>query len=275
MALRLKGGGPLPEVGDRLVVGTCDIAGAGVRALLGLARADGAPPPAVHELELASLVAPLSRDDADARAVFVPPGADGDATPAVSLVRLDERLSLLAVNAAIREEDEAPLAAAVLALAADCGHLLIAGALRVDTDAPLEVELGGESSDETKRETLATKSAAPQPKMRDGVLAALLPAARARGARATGVFVPGHRVACLGSLGDGTPSATEAEATRTTHALGEAVARKLNELDRSDRSADVFENAYRYDAAAAERFRAARLWRENAGAPARADRMYT
>ena len=59
------------------------------------------------------------------------------------------------------------------------------------------------------------------------------------------------------------------------HALGEAVARKLNELDRSDRSADVFENAYRYDAAAAERFRAARLWRENAGAPARADRMYT
>ena len=275
MALRLKGGGPLPEVGDRLVVGTCDIAGAGVRALLGLARADGAPPPAVHELELASLVAPLSRDDADARAVFVPPGADGDVTPAVSLVRLDERLSLLAVNAAIREEDEAPLAAAVLALAADCGHLLIAGALRVDTDAPLEVELGGESSDETKRETLATKSAAPQPKMRDGVLAALFHAARATGARATGVFVPGHRVACLGSLGDGTPSATEAEATRTTHALGEAVARKLNELDRSDRSADVFENAYRYDAAAAKRFRAARLWRENAGAPARADRMYT
>ena len=275
MALRLKGGGPLPEVGDRLVVGTCDIAGAGVRALLGLARADGAPPPAVHELELASLVAPLSRDDADARAVFVPPGADGDVTPAVSLVRLDERLSLLAVNAAIREEDEAPLAAAVLALAADCGHLLIAGALRVDTDAPLEVELGGESSDETKRETLATKSAAPQPKMRDGVLAALFHAARATGARATGVFVPGHRVACLGSLGDGTPSATEAEATRTTHALGEAVARKLNELDRSDCSADVFENAYRYDAAAAGRFRAARLWRENAGAPARADRMYT
>ena len=105
--------------------------------------------------------------------------------------------------------------------------------------------------------------------MRDGVLAALFHAARATGARATGVFVPGHRVACLGSLGDGTPSATEAEATRTTHALGEAVARKLNELDRSDRSADVFENAYRYDAAAAERFRAARLWRENAGAPAR------
>jgi hypothetical protein len=275
MALRLKGGGPLPEVGDRLVVGTCDIAGAGVRALLGLARADGAPPPAVHELELASLVAPLSRDDADARAVFVPPGADGDVTPAVSLVRLDERLSLLAVNTATREEDEAPLAAAVLSLAARCSHLLIAGALRVDTDAPLEVELGGESSDETKRETLATKSAAPQPKMRDGVLAALFHAARATGARATGVFVPGHRVACLGSLGDGTPSATEAEATRTTHALGEAVARKLNELDRSDRSADVFENAYRYDAAAAERFRAARLWRENAGAPARADRMYT
>ena len=207
--------------------------------------------------------------------MFVPPGADGDVTPAVSLVRLDERLSLLAVNAAIREEDEAPLAAAVLALAADCGHLLIAGALRVDTDAPLEVELGGESSDETKRETLATSGASVSPKMRDGVLAALFHAARATGARATGVFVPGHRVARLGGLGDGTPSATEAEATRTTHALGEAVARKLNELDRSDRSADVFENAYRYDAAAAERFRAARLWRENAGAPARADRMYT
>ena len=105
MALRLKGGGPLPEVGDRLVVGTCDIAGAGVRALLGLARAGGAPPPTVHELELVSLVAPLSRDDADARAVFVSPGAARDATPAVSLVRLDASLSLLAVNAATREEE--------------------------------------------------------------------------------------------------------------------------------------------------------------------------
>jgi len=284
MALRLKGGGPLPEVGDRLVVGTCDIAGAGVRALLGLARADGAPPPAVHELELASLVAPLSRDDADARAVFVPPGADGDATPAVSLVRLDERLSLLAVNAATREEDEAPLAAAVLALAAGCGHLLIAGALRVDTDAPLmEVELGGESVSSAKRETpLATSGAEDAPKMRDGVLAALFHAARATGARATGVFVPGHRVARLGGglNGDGThEGATELEATRATHALGEAVARKLNELDRSDRSDRSAPNepdAYRYDAAAAGGFRAARLWwRENAGAPARADRMYT
>ena len=283
MALRLKGGGPLPEVGDRLVVGTCDIAGAGVRALLGLARADGAPPPAVHELELASLVAPLSRDDADARAVFVPPGTDGDATPAVSLVRLDERLSLLAVNATTREEDEAPLAAAVLALAADCGHLLIAGALRVDTAAPLmEVELGGESNSEKRETPLATSGAEDAPKMRDGVLAALFHAARATGARATGVFVPGHRVARLGGGlgGDGThEGATELDATRATHALGEAVARKLNELDRSDRSDRSAQNepdAYRYDAAAAGRFRAARLWwRENAGAPARADRMYT
>ena len=173
----------------------------------------------MHELELASLVAPLSRDDADARAVFVPPGADGDVTPAVSLVRLDERLSLLAVNAAIREEDEAPLAAAVLALAADCGHLLIAGALRVDTDAPLEVEVGGESSDETKRETLAT-SAAPQSCAPD-VRRRYAPA-RA-GARATGVFVPGHWWPAWERLGDGTPSATEAEKRRrwrTTHALG-------------------------------------------------------
>ena len=231
----------------------------------------------MHELELASLVAPLSRDDADARAVFVPPGADGDVTPAVSLVRLDERLSLLAVNAAIREEDEAPLAAAVLALAADCGHLLIAGALRVDTDAPLEVELGGESSDETRggHEALATKSGCAAAEDARRRLGGAVSRRARHGARATGVFVPGHRVACLGSLGDGTPSATEAEATRTTHALGEAVARKLNELDRSDRSADVFENAYRYDAAAAGRFPRGAAVAENAGAPARADRECT
>ena len=281
MALRLKGGGPLPEVGDRLVVGTCDIAGAGVRALLGLARADGAPPPAVHELELASLVPPLSRDDADARAVFVPPGADGDATPAVSLVRLDERLSLLAVNAATREEDEAPLAAAVLALAAGCGHLLIAGALRVDTDAPLEVELGGESSP-AKRETLAT-SGAPPPKMRDGVLAALFHAARSMGVKTTCVFVPGHRVSRLGGRSEGGLSETEAEATQTTHALGDALAQRLNENDErfhvADKNAKGDENgaigAYRYDAVAAATFRASRLWRENAGAPAHTDRMYT
>lgn len=260
MALRLKGGGPLPEVGDRLVVGTCDIAGAGVRALLGLARAGGAPPPTVHELELVSLVAPLSRDDADARAVFVSPGAARDATPAVSLVRLDASLSLLAVNTATREEDEAPLAAAVLSLAARCSHLLIAGALRVDGAAPeaaLEVELGGEAR---------RGDATPRVKLRDGALAAIFHAARATGARATCVFVPGHRVSRLGGLA-GEPSATEAEATRATHALGEAVARKLNESEN--------ESAWRYDAGVAGRFRATRLWRENAGAPARTERMYT
>ena len=260
MALRLKGGGPLPEVGDRLVVGTCDIAGAGVRALLGLVRADGAPPPAVHELELVSLAAPLSGDDADARAVFVPPGAARNATPAVSLVRLDTSLSLLAVNAATREEDEAPLAAAVLALAARCGHLLIAGALRVDgaePEAALHVELGGEAR---RGETV---------KVRDGALAALFHAARATGARATCVFVPGHRVSRLGGL-EGEPSASEAEAARATHALGEAVARRLNENAHANGV-----GACRYDAGVAGRFRATRLWRENAGAPARTERMYT
>ena len=294
MALRLKGGGPLPEVGDRLVVGTCDIAGAGVRALLGLARADGTPPLAVHELELASLAAPRSRDDADAGAVFVPLGADGDAAPAVSLVRLDERLSLLAVNAATREEDEAPLAAAVLALAAGRDRrITIAGAMRMDDaaegDAPLVIELGGEPSTvgaaaRTARDDEKKKKKAPP--IRDGLLAALFHAARATGATTTCVFVPGHRVSRLGDLRSLSETETEAEATRATHALGEALARRLNDLPCffvADAKAIGDENGdengargvYRYDAVAAARFRASRLWRENAGAPAHTDRMYT
>ena len=285
MALRLKGGGPLPEVGDRLVVGTCDIAGAGVRALLGLARADGTPPLAVHELELASLAAPRSRDDADAGAVFVPLGADGDAAPAVSLVRLDESLSLLAVNAATNEEDEAPLAAAVLALAAGRDRrVTIAGALRMDAyaenDAPLVVELGGEPSTVGSLDSKKNKA----PKVRDGLLAALFHAARATGVKTTCVFVPGHRVSRLGGRSEGGLSETELEATQTTHALGEALAKRLNEntsegFNVADKNANGDENkargAYRYDAVAAARFRASRLWRENAGAPAHTDRMYT
>ena len=284
MALRLKGGGPLPEVGDRLVVGTCDIAGAGVRALLGLARADGAPPLAVHELELASLAAPRSRDDADAGAVFVPLGADGDAAPAVSLVRLDESLSLLAVNAATNEEDEAPLAAAVLALAAGRDRrVTIAGALRMDAyaenDAPVVVELGGEPSTVGSLDSKKKKA----PKVRDGLLAALFHAARSMGVKTTCVFVPGHRVSRLGGRSEGGLSETELEATQTTHALGEALARRLNENDErffgADKNAKGDENgaigASRYDAVAAATFRASRLWRENAGAPAHTDRMYT
>ena len=204
MALRLKGGGPLPEVGDRLVVGTCDIAGAGVRALLGLARADGAPPPAVHELELASLVAPLSRDDADARAVFVPPGADGDVTPAVSLVRLDERLSLLAVSG----DPRGGRGAARRGRAGAGGRLRPPAhrrrAARGHGRAPLEVELGGESSDETKARGARGERRLAAEDARRG-LGALFPPRAATGARATGVFVPGHRVAVLGSLGDRNP----------------------------------------------------------------------
>jgi hypothetical protein len=284
MALRLKGGGPLPEVGDRLVVGTCDIAGAGVRALLGLARADGTPPLAVHELELASLAAPRSRDDADAGAVFVPLGADGDAAPAVSLVRLDESLSLLAVNAATNEEDDAPLAAAVLALAAGRDRrVTIAGALRMDAyaenDAPVVVELGGEPSTVGSLDSKKKKA----PKVRDGLLAALFHAARSMGVKTTCVFVPGHRVSRLGGRSEGGLSETEAEATQTTHALGDALAQRLNENDErfhvADKNATGDENgaigAYRYDAVAAATFRASRLWRENAGAPAHTDRMYT
>jgi hypothetical protein len=284
MALRLKGGGPLPEVGDRLVVGTCDIAGAGVRALLGLARADGTPPLAVHELELASLAAPRSRDDADAGAVFVPLGADGDAAPAVSLVRLDESLSLLAVNAATNEEDDAPLAAAVLALAAGRDRrVTIAGALRMDAyaenDAPVVVELGGEPSTVGSLDSKKKKA----PKVRDGMLAALFHAARSMGVKTTCVFVPGHRVSRLGGRSEGGLSETEAEATQTTHALGDALAQRLNENDErfhvADKNAKGDENgaigAYRYDAVAAATFRASRLWRENAGAPAHTDRMYT
>ena len=284
MALRLKGGGPLPEVGDRLVVGTCDIAGAGVRALLGLARADGTPPLAVHELELASLAAPRSRDDADAGAVFVPLGADGDAAPAVSLERLDASLSRLAVNAATNEEDDAPLAAAVLALAAGRDRrVTIAGALRMDAyaenDAPVVVELGGEPSTVGSLDSKKKKA----PKVRDGLLAALFHAARSMGVKTTCVFVPGPRVSRLGGRSEGGLSETEAEATQTTHALGDALAQRLNENDErfhvADKNAKGDENgaigAYRYDAVAAATFRASRLWRENAGAPAHTDRMYT
>ena len=115
------------------------------------------------------------------------------------------------------------------------------------------------------------------------MLAALFHAARSMGVKTTCVFVPGHRVSRLGGRSEGGLSETELEATQTTHALGEALAKRLNENDErfngADKNAKGDENgaigAYRYDAVAAATFRASRLWRENAGAPAHTDRMYT
>ena len=200
------------------------------------------------------------------------------------VVRLDESLSLLAVNAATNEEDEAPLAAAVLALAAGRDRrVTIAGALRMDdaseNDAPVVVELGGEPSTVGSLDSKKRKA----PKVRDGLLAALFHAARSMGVKTTCVFVPGHRVSRLGGRSEGGLSETELEATRTTHALGEALAQRLNENDErffgADKNANGDENkargVFRYDAVAAARFRASRLWRENAGAPAHTDMMYT
>ena len=108
--------------------------------------------------------------------------------------------------------------------------------------------------------------------MRDGVLAALFHAARDGGAR-DGRVRSRAQGGLSGGLGDGTPSATEAEATRTTLRWARRW-RELNELDRSDRSADVFENAYRYDAAAAGGS-ARRGCGGKSPARPRADRMYT
>jgi hypothetical protein len=190
----------------------------------------------------------------------------------------------LAVNAATNEEDDAPLAAAVLALAAGRDRrVTIAGALRMDAyaenDAPVVVELGGEPSTVGSLDSKKKKA----PKVRDGLLAALFHAARSMGVKTTCVFVPGHRVSRLGGRSEGGLSETELEATQTTHALGEALARRLNKNDErffgADKNANGDENkargVFRYDAVAAATFRASRLWRENAGAPAHTDRMYT
>jgi hypothetical protein len=49
--LRVKGGGALPPIAARVVVGVCDIAGVGVRALMGLKPSDGSKATAT-QLEL-------------------------------------------------------------------------------------------------------------------------------------------------------------------------------------------------------------------------------
>jgi hypothetical protein len=267
MALRLKNGGPLPKVGDRLAVGTCDVSGAGVRALLGFVPADGVHA-VVHDLELVSL-APALSDDSDFGAVFV---TDHDTTvptaPSVSLVTLGDTLSLLIVNQQVRPADEAAVAAAVYSMATDagCGRVFILGALRLDekrggvsggANDALVLEFGDAA---TEKETNESDSRT----IRDGTLAALTHVMRATSTPTTCVFVGGHRVVGLG--GD-EESESEKEAAETARVLGTLAAEKINNAGGAP--------VVRFDATVASTYRASRAWRATTGAPENTDRMYT
>lgn len=262
MALRLKGGAPLPEVGDILAVGTCDVSGAGVLALLGLVPVDGVEP-VVHELEIVSLALPGS-DESEAGAVFVPHPVDHDSkpTPSVSLVQIGSALSLLVVNEQVREADEAAFAAAVHAMSTGgktCKRVFIIGALRLDEKArgakdPLVFEFGGESISQKTENDAQT--------IRDGALAALVHVMRSTSTPTTCMFIPGHKVV---GLGNDVESESEREAAEVANMLGAAAAGKLNEKGAS----------VKYDTSRVSAYRAARNWRPASGAAENTDRMYT
>ena len=220
VSLRPRDGSPLPDLGARLVVGTCDVAGAGARALLGLVPSDGSPPPPAVELTLTG-VGPRANDHPDAEPVFFPANDDVDAPaaaapPALALVRLTPDLSLLVVNRPARVADEAALAYAVHAMAteAGCDSVVLAAAMRLDVgpggekNAPrvYRFDLGGRSSssdpaatgDEEESLPSGTNASSSSPssfprlppldptaRLNDGLIAALAHALRHGGPRAT------------------------------------------------------------------------------------------
>ena len=293
VSLRPRDGSPLPDLGARLVVGTCDVAGAGARALLGLVPSDGSPPPPAVELTLTG-VGPRANDHLDAAPVFFPANDDVDAPaaaapPALALVRLTPDLSLLVVNRPARVADEAALAYAVHAMAteAGCESVVLAAAMRLDVgpggekNAPrvYRFDLGGRSSspsdpavtgdDEESLPSGANASSSlpssfprlppldPTARLNDGLVAALAHALRHGGPRATCVFARGHAVPSVATDPREAKSDAEAEAEETTRRLGEALAEGLGGCG--------------YDA---ERtFRPRRTWR--ADIARRDDRMYT
>ena len=262
VSLRLKGGDPLPPVGDRLVVGACDISGAGVRALLGLVPSDGAPV-VEHELELhgAADLADADADaDADAAPVFSPAGDPDDARrpPRILLRRLRPDTTLLAVNAPLDADREAPFAAAVhdLIVRDGCTSLVIVGALRLNVPGDDRLfHLGFGPGPGSGSAPLAPEFARLKDEnfaINDGVIAALVHAARAGGHPTTCAFARGYRVPRVGA-GD----EAEAEASATAHALGRAVANGLG---------------CGYAGAGLE---ATRTWHEDVAAPKNTGRMYT
>ena len=261
VSLRLKGGDPLPPVGDRLVVGACDISGAGVRALLGLVPPDGAPI-VEHEIEHHGAANFADADaDADDAPVFSPAG-DPDhprRPPRMVLRRLSPDTTLLAVNAPLDAAREAPFAAAVhdVIVRDGCTSLIIVGALRLNVPGDdrlfhLGVAAPGAAPPAPLAPDFASLDARENVAVNDGVIAALVHAARAGGHPTTCAFARGYRVPRVGA-GD----EAEAEATATTDALGRAVADGLG---------------CGYASAGLE---ATRTWHEDVAAPKHTGRMYT
>ena len=150
-SLKVKGGGALPPIADRVVVGTCDVAGVGVRALMGLKPGgDGTTAKGTtHELELHGVGERRTGGGGDGDgedgacvsgggAVFTT-GGDPDlaeGTPEILLINLPG-ITLIAVNTSLSVAEEAPFAAAVHALTADagCSSVVLVGALRLNVKA--------------------------------------------------------------------------------------------------------------------------------------------
>ena len=246
--LRLKGGGDLPAVASRVVIGTCDISGVGVRALLGLRASDGTRA-ATHELELTGVG---SNPGGGGGAVFTPGGDPDvvDATPKMTLVNIPG-VSLVAVNASLGVHEEAAFAAAVheMVTRGGCDSVVIVAALRLNAkgnDAFFQTTMNGCPPLDGTFGALDGRTI-----VNDGVVAALMHAMRAGATPAACLLTRGYRVSELGGE-------AEAEAAAAADAMGAALAAALGS-----------QTAYRSAGLAA-----ARLWQENAAAPNNTDRMY-
>ena len=270
-SLKAKGGGALPPIADRVVIGVCDIAGVGVRAIMGMKASDGSQA-TTHELELHGVGARSGSgggggggggEDApgvSGGAVFTA-GGDPDlaeGTPEIALMNVPG-LTLIAVNTSLSVAEEAPFAAAVHALVADagCSSVVLVGALRLNVKGegkifqtvmngcqPLSPGGGGGGGDATPFEELDGDVV-----VNDGVIAAIMHVMRATATPASFLFTHGYRVPKLGGE-------AEEEAAAAADKMGTAAAAALG---------------CRY---ANKGLAAVEVWHEDLAAPKNTDRMY-
>lgn len=265
--MRAKGGGALPPIADRVVVGVCDIAGVGVRALMGLKSSDGSEA-TTHELEIHGVGERIRRGGgavsvgAGAAGAVFTAGGDPDlaeGTPEILLINLPG-VTLIAANTSLSVAEEAPFAAAVHALTADagCSSVVLVGALRLNVKGegkifqtamngcqPLSIDGGGSGGAAMAPfEALGGDTA-----VNDGVIAALMHVMRATATPTTCLFTHGYRVSKLGGE-------AEAEAAAAADRMGAAAAAALGCEYRSRGLAPV------------------KPWHEDVAAPKNTDRMY-
>lgn len=275
--LRAVGGGALPPIATRVVIGVCDLSGAGVRALLGLSPGDGTQPTTCAlELHVGGSIPGSSGDgegDGDEEggdgagsgakavgAVFTP-GGDPDlaeGTSQILLINLLPGVTLIAANTPLGVDEEASFAAAVYALtaASGCTSVVLVGALKLNVKGEgkiFQAVMNGcqalDAGAAGVRGAAAFEALPGGTAVNDGVIAALMHAMRAAAMPTACLFTHGYRVPKLGGE-------AEEEAAAAVGRLGAAAAAALGCEYRSKGLAAI------------------KLWHEDTTAPKNTDRMY-